>query len=356
MKIIKVMVIKYFIKFIQLVFYIFGIIGINIYHIKKIDILSFLEEGVERVPFLLRIKMPKNVRKNSRFTAGKSITFFTDLNNLEIMVLYRRRVFLKNMTFAGTSGIDIYLNHKDNIVWKKCLSPSSITQMRLKDNLKLEEGIKKITIFLPPYAQIAKLILLNGNKSQIWKDYTYKKKFAVYGSSISQGCAASRPGLSYTNLLAQRLNMDVCNYGFSEGARGEEKVIEYIFSKKKYIWILIEYDHNSKLKEFLNRHISIYKKIRETTDVPIIFLSRISGGISNTKQENKKRVQVIEETMKYADRMGDRNVFFINGDNLIDNSKRKKYLEDDRHPNDLGMELIANKIEHIVRERIVLDD
>lgn len=353
MKIFKIIESKYGIKMVQFIFFVFGVIKASIYGLKKVDLIKFLEDRGERIPFSVRILMPKHIRKNCKYGAGKSITFFTDLNNLEFMVVYKRRVILNNMSYVGTSGLDIYLKHNSDMLWQKCFSPTTKIQMELKDTLELKDGVKRITIFLPPYAQVAKLILLNSNKGHIWKDYTCKKAVAVYGSSISQGCAASRPGLSYTNLLAQKLDLEVSNYGFSEGARGEKRVIEYIISNKNYKWILIEYDHNSNLEEFSQRHIEIYKIIRNITDVPILFLSRISGGISNTEQDNDKRIKVIKETMKYVNKVGDKKVFFINGHNLISkNNDRKNYLEDDRHPNDLGMKLIADAIENIVNERV----
>ena len=42
-----------------------------------------------------------------------------------------------------------------------------------------------------------------------------------YGTSITQGGCASRPGMSYQAILGRRLNLDHVNLGFSGNGKGE---------------------------------------------------------------------------------------------------------------------------------------
>ena len=43
-----------------------------------------------------------------------------------------------------------------------------------------------------------------------------------YGSSITQGACASRPGNAYQNVIARRMNLDFINLGFSGNGRATE--------------------------------------------------------------------------------------------------------------------------------------
>ena len=53
--------------------------------------------------------------------------------------------------------------------------------------------------------------------------YVSDRPVIVYGTSITQGGCASRPGSCYTNILSRKLNRPLLNYGFSgNGQRCEE--------------------------------------------------------------------------------------------------------------------------------------
>ena len=43
----------------------------------------------------------------------------------------------------------------------------------------------------------------------------------IYGTSITQGGCASRPGMAYTNILSRRIDAPFINLGFSGSGRGE---------------------------------------------------------------------------------------------------------------------------------------
>ena len=43
-----------------------------------------------------------------------------------------------------------------------------------------------------------------------------------YGSSITQGGCASRPGMAYQNIISRHFDCDHINLGFSGSAKGEE--------------------------------------------------------------------------------------------------------------------------------------
>jgi hypothetical protein len=54
------------------------------------------------------------------------------------------------------------------------------------------------------------------------KPYKYEKPIVFYGSSITQGGCASRPGMAYESIVSRRFDADYLNLGFSGSAKGEE--------------------------------------------------------------------------------------------------------------------------------------
>lgn len=65
-----------------------------------------------------------------------------------------------------------------------------------------------------------------------------------YGSSITQGGCASRPGADYVSVLSRILNVDVVNLGFSGSARGERTMAEYLSALDCSVFVM-DYDHNA---------------------------------------------------------------------------------------------------------------
>ena len=52
-------------------------------------------------------------------------------------------------------------------------------------------------------------------------DYSLEKPIVFYGSSITHGASASRPGNIYENLLSRAFDFNYTNMGFAGGAQGE---------------------------------------------------------------------------------------------------------------------------------------
>lgn len=321
------------------------------YSDRAIDLCCHVREPLARVSKEYASCVSANVRANGRFSAGKKICFMTSAEKVRLIVLYRRRCLLKNMSYIACSGVDVYQKCNENEKWCRCVAPDSPFQMLVSEWLTFDKGMKNIVLYLPPYAQINKLMLEGAEDFKYTGEQGEKKLISVYGSSVSQGCSASRPGLSYASLLSRYFDADINNCAFSEGARGERFVIEKILLRKKSDVVIVEYDHNSPLEEFAHRHLCVYQYIREHTDVPIIFLSRISGGLSDSDDENSKRIRNIQNTLRYAEEKKDKKVWFINGDEIA-GERKSLYLVDDRHPNDLGMKLIADAVSCVLREKV----
>lgn len=279
----------------------------------------------------LDVVASKSLMKNAKFPAGKVIAIKTE-KPIDVIAHYSIRRNLNNMDGKATSGIDVYKKDDDNFVYVDTLYPDKDNKMYLKANIK-EYG--ELHFLLPSYAILSHLYVSSGDLISPHKG----KKIVCYGSSITQGCAASRPGMNYVNLLYLE-GYDTVNYGFSESAKGETQVIEKIAEENADVYVM-EYDHNASVEELRKTHENTYHILRKNNPTAIIlYLSRISGGISISREEEAERISIIRSTVNKANDNGDKNVFFLNG-NIDDPSP---LLKDDKHPNNLGMELFKRRI------------
>ncbi len=89
-----------------------------------------------------------------------------------------------------------------------------------------------IEIGMPLYSGVRHLYIgiPKGKKILPAKPYKVDTPVVYYGSSITQGGCASRPGNSYQGFISRHLKADYINLGFSGNAKGEETMARYIAS------------------------------------------------------------------------------------------------------------------------------
>src|SRR5690606_11517257 len=101
------------------------------------------------------------------------------------------------------------------------------------------------------------------------------RPIVFYGSSITQGASASRPGLTYAALLERNLNTEVINLGFSGNGKFEKEIAEFFMDAKPSL-IVLDCTPNStraEIRENLPKTVDYIRSMDET--VPIILLESI---------------------------------------------------------------------------------
>ncbi|MBO7520166.1 MAG: hypothetical protein J6T73_05240, partial [Clostridia bacterium] len=207
---------------------------------------------------------------------------------------------------------------------------------------------REYIINLPLYSAVSELYIGLSDKSGVFKGEPYKvgKPVVYYGSSITQGGCASRPGNSYEAIISRNLNRDYINLGFSGNAKGEDEMANYIKDLPMSLFVY-DYDHNAPCAEHLKAtHERMFRIIRDKNpDLPVLFLSRPKHRLNSAEKE---RLEIIKTTYQNAIAGGDRNVYFIPGNELIDNTLEDVATVDYCHPNDCGFYAMAQKIGAVI--------
>lgn len=309
------------------------------------------ENGVYvRLPKSIAEKTNEGVLRLHTHTAGGRIRFKTDSNHLSVKSL-GYTMPMCHMPITGSHGCSIYVN---NVFFNK-LSPT-VDGAYQEDNITytgkypLPKGTKNIDIYLPLYSCVKEFYIGLEDNCQILPadPYRFENPIVYYGSSITQGGCASRPGNDYEAYISRWENVDYINLGFSGNGKGEPIMAEYISTLNPKI-IVMDYDHNAPTVEHLkNTHYNFYKILRNNLQtVPIIFVSRPNFlGLST----DIERREIIYNTFLKAQEEGDKNVSFIDGETLFGDEDRDSCTVDSAHPNDLGFYRMAKVIHKHIKK------
>ena len=289
-------------------------------------------------------RLPQSVAKASNsgveelmwHTAGGRIRFATDSPYIAIKAVMNERGIMPHITKAGQSGFDLYRYAGGKQLYVATFMPPSDLTKGYESCINVPPEMTTYSINMPLYNGVKELYIGLAKDYEIKPAaaYAYKKPVLYYGSSITQGGCASRPGNAYQGFIERKFETDYINLGFSGSARAEEAMCEYLASLDVSVFVC-DYDHNAPNPEHLQRtHFPLYKTYRSANpDTPIVFVSKPDFRGDN---DSIARRAAIYETYRIAKENGDDNVYFIDGELLFAGEFRDSCTVDGCHPNDLG--------------------
>jgi len=276
-------------------------------------------------------------------TAGGRIRFVTDSPYVVIKAFIPEPAIMMHMAYTGQAGIDVYLKKGGVEKYRASIIPAYKSEPNLsyEGALDLGEGEKELTLNMPLYQCVSQIYigLSEGSVTRPAPKYRVDKPIVYYGSSITQGGCASRPGMSYQAILSRMLDADHINLGFSGNAHGELTMAEYIGTLDMSVFVL-DYDHNAPTPERLQRtHKPFFDAFRRLQpNTPVLML-----GAPNEIANREERYQIIKNTFDCAGASADQNVYFIDGRELMSICGQDGTV-DGCHPTDLGFFMMAERI------------
>lgn len=300
----------------------------------------FYENGkYRRLPQKIAKDVSKGVYTLHTNTAGGRVKFTTDSSVIAIKAVMSGVEKTSQFPLVGSSGFDLYVG-KNAEYYATFIPPTKISTgyesiLHFKDNTEQE-----ITINFPLYCDVSELYIGLEEGAMLKKapEYTYSKPIVFYGSSITQGGCASRPGNAYENIISRTLHTDYVCLGFSGNAMGEDEIAQYIKDLEMSVFVY-DYDHNAPTLQHLeDTHKRMFQTIRHSNpDLPIIIMSRPKYLLN---EEDHERLAIIRKTYTDAIAAGDKNVYLLDGPALMQYAGNDGTV-DGVHPNDLGFHSMA---------------
>ena len=296
-----------------------------------------------------RFNMNNNIQNGNWYVTGGTIRFCTNAEYFNLIAATPKYTDAsKRSNGRGVAGFDVYVGSGTDRVYcgkrkqVMCNPPSTV------DTVNLPAGYKEVLINMPLASGIANLTFAFPKDAEIAPPTarSLDKPIVFYGSSITQGLCASRPGTAYANMVCRMLDADCRNLGYSEGARAEDATIEYIAGQDMCAFVM-EYDNEAPLAQLEKTHYKLYEAVRaKNPDIPIVMLSKpmFTTEFDNEPlYEDEKRLALIKDSYNKAVESGDKKVYFINGyeDLLPIRDMADVYTGDFSRPNDTGMYFIG---------------
>ncbi len=300
------------------------------------------EGGYYRLPYDVASAANEGVKFLNQHTAGGRVRFRTDACRIVLRAHLRSVTRMPHFSLTGSAGFDLYSGG----VYRGTFIPPADFDSDYSSELTLpDEGMREITIHFPLYSGVTLLELGFPAGCSVEKaaDYAVKEPVVYYGSSITQGGCASRPGNSYQNILSRLLSCEQINLGFSGSAKGEKCMADYIAGLSMSAFVM-DYDHNAPDPVHLEKtHEPFFKAVREKhPDLPVFILSRPQP---NPNEEELIRRDTVRKTFENALANGDKNVYFIDGTQIMNVFGGDSGTVDNAHPNDLGFYCMAAALE-----------
>lgn len=249
-------------------------------------------------------------------------------------------------------GFDVYVRRNGVLTFHSAPYPPMDMTDGYEKCVTLGEGEHEVEIYMPLYNDLKNLYIGidMGASLDAPTPYTYEKPILYYGSSITQGASASRPGNAYPSMLERRFDADFINLGFASGALGEPSVAEYM-KGLSFSAFVCDYDYNAPSAEHLEKtHLPLYRTIRAAhPDAPILLITKPILLACADNADNDRRRAIIYETYNRAISEGDSNVCILDGKEIFAPYESGVGCADGVHPNDFGMWVMAQSIGEIFR-------
>lgn len=318
----------------------------------------FARDGVyRRLPLEPARPLPEAVDRLANWTAGGQIRFQTDSVKLAVRVTLSDVADMNHMPATGQCGFDCYLGPagRQRYVSTTKYDHHQTTYENLLFDLR-PARMRNITLNFPLYMGVKEVEVGLDKDAQALapEPYDMDGRVVVYGTSITQGGCASRPGMAYTNILSRRLNVAFVNLGFSGNGRGEKEVAATIAEIPDPLCFVLDYEANCVSTELLQETFPVFiQTLREAhANVPILAVSRIpfAGDLTNedTLQTRLDRSAFQYKTVEHLRQRGDANIHFVDGSAFL-GEDFDECTVDGVHPSDLGFIRIADAMTPVLR-------
>jgi hypothetical protein len=208
--------------------------------------------------------------------------------------------------------------------------------------LPLYNGVESLKIGVPPGAKFEGLAPRDG------------KPIVFYGTSITHGAAASRPGMVHTAILGRHLDRPVINLGFSGNGKMDAAVGEFLVKIDAAVYVIDCLPNMGPADVRLKCPVLVKMLRASRPETPIILVEdRLFANTWIRPERQKFHAEnhaALRETYEALQKEGIAKLFYIPGDALIGDDAEGS--TDGSHPNDLGFVRQAAVFEPILRQAL----
>jgi hypothetical protein len=309
----------------------------------------------DRFPAAAEKTVPQNVWNLSRDSAGMAVRFETDAQTIRVrMNLLKEKLASPHMPATGVSGLDLYARDTTGR-WRWVAATKPEKQEFEADLITgLAPGRREYLAYLPLYNGVESLAIGVPEGTAFQGLAARGKPIVFYGTSITHGACASRPGMAHVAILGRRLDRPVANVGFSGNGKMDAAVGD-LLARVDAACYVIDCLPNMDAKLVRERCVPLVKQLRAARPaVPIVLVEdrRFTNEwiLPAKKAFHDANHAALREAFDALRRDGVGGLFYLQGDGLLGDDGEGAV--DASHPTDLGFLRQADAFEPVLREAL----
>jgi len=290
----------------------------------------------------------------SRNSAGLSFRFNTDATTLQVRhTVASASLALPHMPATGVSGIDLYALDRGRWKWVEVSRPKEPTTVHTVSGI--DPGLRSWMAYLPLYNSTVK-VEVGVPKGATFQPVAPRKQSPIvfYGTSITHGASASRPGMPHPAILGRRLDRPVINLGFSGNGKMEPEVGALLTEIDAAVYV-IDCLPNMVEAEVAARAEALVRQLREARpDTPIVLVEdRTYANTWIMKSKRERHAGSRAALIRAFDTLvssGVKHLHYVEGEPLLGDDSEG--TTDGSHPNDLGFVRQADALEPVLKRAL----
>lgn len=248
-----------------------------------------------RLPLRAKEKVRKPLWNLSRQSAGLSVRFRTDAEDIRVKYVVTGGFSMPHMPATGVSGVDLYRVEDGAFCFGSYAFGDTVRySYKVDRNVSASKETRageeqEYELFLPLYNGVKLLeVGVDARCRFSFVPMDRRAPIVVYGTSIAQGACASRPGMAWTNIVQRALQRPVVNLGFSGNGKLEPEVLDFICELPAAAYVLDCMANLNQLSagEVTELAVKAVRQIRKQHDAPILLVEHAgySNGDSNRER------------------------------------------------------------------------
>lgn len=324
---------------------------------RKFDVRGkgFKDSSYTRLPLKYKDIVRPEVWDLSRHSSGISIRFATNSTSIAVKWKTGNDIHYPHGAETMIKGVDLYCLDSNRWYYAGVGKPYDAVHNESVLIEGMDSSMKDFILNLPMYEFVDSVYIGIEKSAKIQSPakvaFATKDPIVFYGTSITQGASAMRPGMAYSNILSRRLNSETINLGFSGNGKMEKELAEILSAIDASCYV-IDCGGNLTPQLARERTIPFIKLLRKNRpEVPILLVEHLIFPTSRFVSNTKKRIDSINNAFLTAYQLlqkeGIKSLYYLPAKGQIGDDGEATV--DGAHLTDMGFIRISQKLEEKLR-------
>ena len=311
----------------------------------------------DRLPGRAEAQVPKPVWDLSHDSSGVVVRFRANTPALYARwTLTRKNLAGANITAVAASGLDLYAQKTDgSFGWAGIGRPAGFPESSDVLAPGLPPGEREYRIYFPLRNGVTKLeigVPKDASVSKAAARPAGRKPIVFYGTSITHGISASRPGMPHPAILGRRFDREFINLGFSGNGRMEKEMIALVAEIDAAVFVLdcLPNMGPALVRERVEPGVIALRKAHPKTPILLVEDRNYADNPFNPKRQsgNEGNHAALQEVYGKLQASGVPYLAYLPAENLL--GEDREDTVDGSHPTDLGFLRQADGFTAVLRQ------